>query len=227
MHAFSEQFLAAVDKSTVVDRAMAQLPADAAEVMAIQRQNIDALGGPGGWKVTPWIEGVPMSTAPIPARWIRPSGATIPMVEGLLLEVELALSRTADGNYLLLPVFELVLRRLDPKSDWPELAKQAGLMSTDGMVLGTPRPMPSADIAELPIVLTQGDGSQVRINTPLDRTALLKAAEFVTDYATQLGHPLQAGTVVTTGARIGPIPVLSGRTSVDMADLGTVEFQTA
>ncbi|KQX40056.1 hypothetical protein ASD04_05275 [Devosia sp. Root436] len=226
MHPFTAQLQQALQHDRPVPRRDAAVPSAQADTMAIQAELVGILGGTGAWKVSPWSEDKPMVAAPIPQAWIYQSGQGISLLPGLRLEVELALVSAADGTFSIAPAFELVRSRLEPGADWPDLAKKADLMSTAGLVLGPAQPLPAGDNPDCPVRLTTGDGATQTSTTPLLRDPLLRAAAWAADYADRLGLPFAAGTVIMTGARVGPMDILLGETVAELGSLGTVRFHT-
>ncbi|KRA40253.1 hypothetical protein [Devosia sp. Root635] len=225
MHPFTAQLQQALQHDKPVPRREAAIPSAWADTMAIQGELIDSLGGAGAWKVSPWSEVAAMVAAPIPAAWVYRSGQGISLQPGLRLEVELALVSIGTGGFTIAPAFELVRSRLEPGADWPDLAKKADLMSTAGLVLGSTQPLPGGDDPDCSIHLTAGDGATQTVTTPVLLDPLLRAAAWAADYAERLGSPFVAGTVVMTGARIGPVDIAAGTTIARLDGLGAVQFQ--
>lgn len=223
MHQFTLQLLDAIQRDDTVRSAMATLPS-AAEAQAIQTELVTALGGAGAWKVSPWSETAAMAAAPIPRPWIYQSGQHISVPVGTRIEVEFALVVTQDNAFAIAPAPELVRSRLEPDTDWPGPAKTADLLSTAGLVLGKARPLPTETNSPVDIRLTSGDGLVHDRNDTLSLEPLLRAAGWAADYADQLGRPFAPGTIVMTGARIGPLPIAIGRNVADISGVGMVEI---
>jgi 2-keto-4-pentenoate hydratase len=222
MQPFVQSVLAAIESNIPVRRGNVEPPHTPAEVERAQVVAIESLGGIGAWKVSPWTEKGSMWAGPIPRTWIRQSSETIEFGR-YRIEVEFALVRTADGGYELAPAIELLQSRLDPADEWPALAKEADLFSTAGLVIGTPLSMPSNALSVRKITLNNGNEPQT-VSTELSIPALLNAASWVEAHASRLGLPIEAGMIILTGARIGPVPQKDSYLRAEISDLGSVEI---
>lgn len=224
MHPFSQLLLEALHTGSPVKYANADVPATEDEALSVQAELMEALGGEGAWKVSPWSEGVAMWASPIPRAWIRRSGDQIAMQAGLRLEVEFALLLESDGSWQIAPAFELVTSRIDSNADWPELAKRADLHSSAGVIVGKAQPLPVDPAADRSITLTLGDGTELHAKTILSRKILAEAAQWLLDHAANRGLPLRPGTTVMTGARMGPMPFPLGITTAHIDGMESVSM---
>lgn len=225
MHAFAAALLDAMAQRRLVPR-HAPVPQSREEAEAVQTQLIGALGGAGGWKVSPWSgDEKAMLAAPIPQAWVHGPGDIVGAASEILLEVELALILAEDRSFLLAPAFELVRSRLEPGTDWGAIVKSADLLATAGLVLGAAVPLPEDGSCE--IRLSTSDDEQAVVTTTLAREPLLRAADWVMAQADRMGLPLSVGTPILTGARLGPIPVGPGRSVAEISGLGAVALRLA
>jgi 2-keto-4-pentenoate hydratase len=225
MHAFTIQLLDAIAHGTTVARATASLPQTSAESQSVQAELIGALGGVGGWKVSPWSPGATLSAAPMPASWVHRSGDALDL-SGLRFEVEFALVSTADGSFMIAPALELMRSRLEAGADWPDHAKTADLLVTAGLVLGTPQPLPSQGELICEIELVAGT-ERKSATTSLSIEALVEAAKWTADYAQRIGLVFPAGTPVITGARMGPLEFAADHIRAEITGFGAVEVADA
>ena len=209
-------------------------PATPTDAEAIQDGFADALGGVGAWKVSPLVAEADMVAAPIPAQWVYQSGDVVPLRPGLSVEVELALVVRRDlapGEALgtdavdLALAFELISRRLDTAQTWPPLASRADLLSTGGLVLGPRQAFPAA--GDCPITLRLGDGTETSVVTQIDPDSLLGALHWLAGHTARRGAPLKAGAAITTGARIGPVPLTAGLATAEAEGLFPVSVRFA
>ncbi|WP_173088352.1 hypothetical protein [Devosia sp. 1635] len=223
MHPFTTQLLDAITTGNPVPRTTATPPQTPAESEAIQSELIAALGGIGAWKVSPWSPGATMTAAPIPKAWVHQSAETVDL-SGLRFEVEFALVVAGDGSFRIAPALEFIRSRTQADAEWPAAAKHADLLVTGGLVLGTPQPLPPAysEIA-VAIQLLAGDESQT-LTTNLSVSDLLEAARWTSEYASRIGLPFTPGTVIITGARLGPIELAANHIRAELDSFGAVEI---
>ncbi|HEY8574930.1 MAG TPA: hypothetical protein VIL88_01180 [Devosia sp.] len=222
MQYFAQSVLEAIELNTPIQRDRVEPPVLQADVERVQLDVVERLGGVGAWKVSPWTTTGSMWAGPIPSKWIRRSGEAIEPGR-YSIEVEFALVRTEAGDYVLAPAFELLQSRLDSTQDWPASAKEADLFSTAGLVIGTSHPLPSEPLSSRVMVLTNGKTLQ-SINTELSVPKLLQAASWTEEQAVRLGIPVEAGTIILTGARIGPLPQTTSYLRAEISGFGFVEI---
>ena len=222
MHPFTQALIEA-DAQAKPLSTTDQQPQTIAEAETIQFEFIDALGGHGGWKITPWSSPDAMVAAPIPQNWLYRSPVTLQPVAGSRLEVEFALLREEEGWQVCL-AFEFLRSRLDQSQKWPALMGRADLLSGGGVVFGTARPLDSVLAGEEQLTLTHGSSAEVTVTTHFDPTTLLAAAEWLEGHAASRRGPLLPGMLVITGARIGPLPIFPGTYKASWAGLDDVEL---
>lgn len=207
MHPFTHALLEANDKASPLSTSECA-PETPGEANTIQFEFTDALGGHGGWKMTPWSSADQMLAAPIPQAWMAASSNTVQPPRGSRLEVEFALVREENGWQACL-AFEFLRSRLAGQS-WTPLARRADLLSAGGVVTGPSRPLNSLSSGDGQLTLTHSASPAVSVTTTFDPALLLAAAAWLEQHAASLGRPITAGMVVITGARIGPLPLVNG-----------------
>lgn len=222
MHPFT-QALGKADAQAKPLSASDQQPQTIAEAEAIQFEFSDALGGHGGWKMTPWSSPEAMLAAPIPQQWIYQSPITVQPVAGSRLEVEFALLREESGWQVCL-AFEFLRSRLSTSQTWPALASRADLLSAGGLVYGLPQPLHTLRTGDGQLTLTHSNSPDVTVTTTFDPIALLASAAWLEGHAARLGRPLLPGMIVITSARIGPLPIVTGTYVASWAELEDVEL---
>jgi 2-keto-4-pentenoate hydratase len=224
MHILTQHLLEALRSGQANAFDTGLVPATLADAETVQAELVGALGGHGAWKVSPWSPTAIMGAAPIPQAWMHRSGDRVRVHAGTRLEVEFALVLGANNTWQLAPAFELVDTRLDPASQWPDLAKRGDLLSSAGLVLGAAQALPADGVSERAVSLTLGDGTTQEVRTILDLAALMGAANWLLADAERRNLPLTDGTTIITGARIGPIALPMGETRASIEGLGTVEM---
>lgn len=207
MHPFTQALLDA-DRLETPLTASGHLPQTIAEADAVQFEFCNALGGHGGWKMTPWSSAETMLAAPIPRAWMHRSPTTIGPAPGSRLEVEFALVRDTKGWQVCL-AFEFLRSRLAGEG-WSPLARRADLLSAGGVVSGASRPLGTLASGDGTLTLTHSNTPAITVTTLFDPAALLAAAAWLEGHAAKLGRPILPGMVVITSARIGPLPLLDG-----------------
>ncbi|CAM3059149.1 fumarylacetoacetate hydrolase family protein [Paracoccus nototheniae] len=202
-------------------------PADTAGAYAVQTGVMRALGGRVSWKMA-LLGGRDRHAAPMPAGEVAASGASLPALpHDAAIEVETAFILGADLPAKTTPAtaldavaevrlaFELVASRYADRTAVPPLAVMADSFSSAGIVLGDVIPDWRGDLNQ-PLGLTLAlDGLPVA--APEQAPTLSDTAEFLAWLATHAAEqdmPLVAGTVIITGARIGPIPLHGAQEAV-------------
>lgn len=224
MQPFARSILEAIKTNTILDPGGIQPPETPEEIDTVQMDLVDHLGGIGAWKVSPWTQDSAMWAGPIPRHWVWQSGKEIEFGR-YGIEVELALVRKADGTYDWAPAFELVQSRLGSADAWPPSAKAGDLFSTAGLVVGAPGPMENQALSNKNIIFINGEERQA-IASEISISALLNAAGHVEAQANRLARPLETGTIIMTGARLGPLPQKAPYLYAEIEDLGAVEIGT-
>lgn len=212
------------------------LPADLAETYRIQTELALALGEIGAWKLAPVPAEDAPSCSPLPASVIAQNGARI-AADGTRAEVEIAVTLAADldedrpytpedlraaiaGVHLAL---EFIGSRYADPAQMPALATSADLQNNVAIVLG---PLVSFDelpeFAQQDIALFDNGNEIARTEGNSSTAATLSALAWLARHARSRGLPLRAGTVVITGARIGPIEVDGPALEARASGLGTV-----
>ncbi|MGV3650258.1 MAG: hypothetical protein ACO1OK_02445 [Devosia sp.] len=212
----TQALLAAHRSGTPVDPAsVSEQPTDMAAAYDVQEAVLAELGESRAWKVGPWVEGKAPACAPIPTAWIYGDGVSLPAPPIGGLEVEFALLPQGDPLdpdtvVEVALVYELVASRLSNPKSWPEPTRFADFQSSAGIILGVARDMPETGDKTIELSFESG-ADPVIVHTSFDREALLKALRWMAEEAARRGRPIRKGDVVITGARIGPIPVPSGK----------------
>lgn len=203
-------------------------PATTAEAYAVQDAVIRTVGPRGGWKVSPLREGM-ARCSPIPARFFvdAPAQFDATFLTSSFAEVEIAVRFGADplagGRALTLagiagciacvhPAVELLSSRFVAPETVPDLQRLADLQGCAAVVLGAPTTDWSMlEFAELSFDLSlAGQDVSLKPNSPTTRQTL-EALCWLVDHAASRGAPLQAGDVVITGARLGPVSLHGAR----------------
>jgi len=221
------------------------LPLDRAGAYAVQDATLSAMGPAGGWKVGAGGPALEPACAPLPARGIKATGATLfgaPWkLRGIEVEVALRLGRDLipesgeSGVAMLqgavdavLPVIEVVETRL---ADWrgsDPLSQLADLQSHGALIVGAASSMAPADLDlrmlqaylafdRQPVASTRG------ANPAGDIWRLLG---WLAWHCVQRGQPLRAGQVVTTGSCTGLLFAPEGaHVQAHLDGIGMVELQ--
>lgn len=210
-------------------------PPDPDAAYAVQAAVMRQSSGPASWKMA-LLAGRDRHAAAMPASEIRASGATLaPLPADTAIEVETAFVLGADLPAGSTPkaalaavaevrlAFEIVSSRYRDRTVVHPLEAMADCFNSAGIVLGDAIP-----------------DWQNRLNGPLDLTLSLdgqpvaateqgvtlpQTADFLAWLSTRaadMGLPLVAGTVIISGARIGPIPLGGAREATATAGPVTV-----
>ncbi|WP_332719092.1 fumarylacetoacetate hydrolase family protein [Pelagibacterium mangrovi] len=220
--------------ATVEDTA---LPTTLADAYKVQAQTVEALGGVGAWKVVPKPADDAPSCSPLPAAALLEDGANIERTDALRVEVEIAvvigtdlteervyeakdIAAAVSGLHL---IFEFIGSRFADPAAMPVLATTADLQNNIAVVVG-----PAHQSGELPqldkqdIVLFD-NGVEVQSTAGNASTdAMFEAIAWLANHARLRGLPLTAGTVVITGARLGPIAVTGPAVEARAGGFGSV-----
>lgn len=193
-------------------------PARPGNAYAVQAEVMRALGCPVSWKMA-LLCGKDRHTAAMPASEIYRSGATLTgLPPDAAIEVETALVLGTDlrpggtvGTALdavaeLRLAFEIIGSRYADRTKVPPLAAMADSFSSAGIVLGDAIPDWRAALDRplgLTLKLNDKDVPAVEQSLGLDQTG--DFLMWLAQHAAEQRLPLLAGTVIITGARIGPI----------------------
>lgn len=213
-------------------------PATIADAYAIQDATLDRLGGSGGWKVAPAVEGDPRCSALL-ASAFHQSGVTLEVpAHGFEIEVETAFvfGRDVSAEEARDPVLveaaietvhlavELISSRYVDRKAVPVFTAIADLQNNGGVILGEGiRNWRQMDLEQLALDL-EIDGTPQplqRKNASFDQT--LPALLWLCSHAASRGRGIRKGDVVITGARLGPVHLGNGsRMKASAPDLGAV-----
>jgi 2-keto-4-pentenoate hydratase len=209
-------------------RKLAALPADVRpagieEAYAIQRAWPRATPI-YGWKVGPGATPDGLCAAPLLGDAALRSSAEVPFSEGLAVEVEVTVTLGANNSIASLHMsYELFQSRyVDRKQvDFPSVL--ADYLNNAGIVVG-PATTAEIPLESLEVVLTE-DGKEIaRTATGMSLNETKTNIAWLARHAAESGAPLAAGTVILTGARLGPIAVKPGSRYVATSALGQVEL---
>jgi 2-keto-4-pentenoate hydratase len=197
-------------------------PASETQAYAVQDAIILAIGTRGGWKVSPLREGK-ARCSPIPASFFMdaPTQFDAAFLDGCLAEVEIAVRFKADplgqGRVLspanlaeciasVHPAVELLSSRFAAPDGAPDLHRLADLQGCIAVILGAPvTDWPGLEFAELPFgLMLAGQEVSLKVNSPTTEQTL-EALCWLADHAASRDTPIEAGNVVITGARLGPV----------------------
>jgi 2-keto-4-pentenoate hydratase len=218
-------------------------PTTLAEAWHLQDVLVDALGGHGGWKVSPARPDREPGCAPIarerifasPAAWQAPLGTA------LQVEVEVAVTFAHDltgpatftaGDIrgaiaALHPAFEVVSSRLRHKDQLPDICGVADLQSNAALVLGPGTAAWQAlDLGRLRMdLLVDGQSvAQASEGTPL--ATMIDSLVWLANHARDRGRPLRRTDAILTGARILPTTIAPGAMAVARVEhLGEVALR--
>lgn len=213
-------------------------PPDTAAAYAVQSEVMRKLGGRASWKMA-LLGGRDRHTAAMPGSEVVASGSTLPALSpDAAIEVETAFilgadlpagstsSAALDAVAEVRLAFELVASRYADRTAVPPLEAMADCFSSAAIVLGDPIPDWRTHLDQ-PLGLTLAlDGQQ--ISAPEQTPALTETADFLAWLATHAAGQnmqLSAGTIIITGARIGPIPLRDAREA--FASFGPITVRTA
>jgi 2-keto-4-pentenoate hydratase len=177
-----------------------------------------------GWKVGPGATPCGLCAAPLLGNAPLASLAEVPFSEGLGIEIEVTVT-LGEGNAVasLHMSYELFQSRYADRTQVGFASVLADHLNNAGIVIG-----PAAD-AEIPletleVVLTEDGAEIARTATGMSLAETKTNIAWLAKHAATSGTPLAAGTVILTGARLGPIEVKPGSRYVAMSPLGAVEL---
>ncbi len=193
-------------------------PATMAQAYRIQARTIALLGPVGGWKHG-LLDGRTLSCAPILRDAIHESGVTLPLATGLKIEIETAvrlaapLRSGADKTQIRAAIgamhlaFECLGPRFAAPAERTPLEVMADRFSNHALVIGDEIPnWDSRDLASLPIAAMSNASPDGRPRG-MSMQETLAFLGFVAAQAEDQGTPLQAGQIIITGARLGPVTI--------------------
>ncbi|SEQ48292.1 2-keto-4-pentenoate hydratase [Devosia sp. YR412] len=224
----------------IVDLPAEAVPQSVEEAYQVQAETVAGLGPVGAWKLAPMPEtGVPFA-APILAKDVVASGATLALADfsDLAIEVEVALIigqdlparaegyTPADVKSVIGSVsvaLELLATRFVDRSTQPRLAMIADLQNNGGVVLGAPVPADNLPEFGQQAMVLRFDGVEAAQTVGNATTEnMLAALAWLAGHAASIGLPLKAGDVVITGARLGPVALGGNQVEAEAAGLGKV-----
>ncbi|RYE11234.1 MAG: hydratase [Hyphomicrobiales bacterium] len=209
-------------------------PASEADAMAVQRALLSRRRT-SGWKVGPHPSGSGWAGAPLRGHSPLASPATLTAQDAasMQIEVEVAVvlgsdlpagatpaeAKAAIGTAHL--AFELFRSSYADRTaqDVPSLL--ADHFNNAGIVLGSGRPLTGDDDLAVLTVQLHRDGAAIGDSgkgASLD--LVLESLCWLAGYASELGAPLQRGTAILTGARIGPLSVAAAGAYAGQSPLG-------
>lgn len=211
-------------------------PPDTATAYAVQSEVMRQLGGRASWKMA-LLGGRERHAAAMPVDEIFASGATLrSLPHDAAIEVETAFilgedvpAGTKPGAVLeavaeVRLAFEVVASRYGDRTAVTPLEAMADCFSSAAIVLGETIPDWQRHLDQ-PLGLTLVlDGQPV--DAPEQAPTLTETADFLAwlaSHAAKQNLPLSAGTVIITGARLGPIPLHGAREAI--AGLGSTQVR--
>jgi 2-keto-4-pentenoate hydratase len=214
------------------------IPPDISAAYRIQNEVLDALGPVGAWKVSPFPdEGEPFCS-PLPKSFVHQSGVRLPRdtFNDLGIEVEIAFTlghdlkagagpneaRDAIGSVHI--ALELISSRYTDRSAVPRTAAFADLQSGGGIVLGEAYAFDgSKDFNQEQLTLTLDSADVATAQNGASTANALRALAWLANHAAARNLMLSKGTVIITGARIGPKSFSGEQAMGTSASFGTVE----
>ena len=210
-------------------------PAGVDDAYAVQAEVMRQLGGRVSWKMA-LLGGKDRQTAAMPASEVFYSGATLTgLPPDAAIEVETALMLGADlqpgctidaaldavGQVRL--AFEIIGSRFADRATVSPLEAMADSFSSAGIVLGDAIPdWRKALEHPLNLALVLDDRPVTATEQWLSLNETANFLRWLATHAAQQGMPLCAGTVIITGARIGPIPLSGVRAAVARSEAAQV-----
>lgn len=222
----AEALLAHRARAALIDGLSAELiPSDLEAAYAVQTETIRGLGPVGAWKVSPFPSSGEPAASPLLRSDLFEDGAALIASDyagiGIEAEVAVTLNRALpaqptpytpddlhDAVGSLHLAIEVIATRYADRAKVPLLAQIADLQNGGAIVLGRARQGSEwPELGQQPINLS-ADGKIVESVTGGATTAnVLAALSWLANHAAARGLPLEAGTVVITGARIGALPL--------------------
>lgn len=197
-------------------------PQDEAEAYAVQSAVLN--GEPvAGWKVAPARDGV-IRAAPLAASRLLPDQAALPAgMVAPLLEVELALRIERDVPAGAAPeqilasigdvcmAFEILDSRFTDRKAVPPLQGLADAQSNRAFSAAeTGVPWGKVELADVPMAVFCDDTLLQDIPGGATSAQVAEAVVWLAGHAASRGLPLQAGHIIITGSRLGPMPLPKG-----------------
>jgi 2-keto-4-pentenoate hydratase len=213
------------------------VPSDMGAAYRVQSETILALGPLGAWKVSPYPDSGEPVCSPLPLSYVKASGAPLPRaaLHDPHIEVEIAFTldrdlgagataddaRAAIGSVHV--ALEIIASRYTDRHAVPRTAALADLQSGAGIVLGAPIGFdPTFEFGAETLAL-RFDNAEVAgtANGPTTDNAI-RALAWLASHAHSRSTPLLAGTVIITGARLGPKPLTGKAIVATSVHLGQV-----
>jgi 2-keto-4-pentenoate hydratase len=217
-------------------------PGDAATAYAIQDRVSAKLGSIGGWKTAPSRDGIAFNWAPVPASGVFRSGDAVAISDlprgaielevGFLVKTDLPPRATPYSRDEVVPALgelcaclELFSSRYSARRSRGAMEVLADAQNAFGIVLGTgTADWHNLDLAGTSLTLDYA-GSMHRNTGGRLVPDLVDACAVLANTTQRLGG-LQAGQVILTGARIGPVPSFAPGLVTGHIDLvGAVTFR--
>jgi 2-keto-4-pentenoate hydratase len=224
---------------TTIDDLPAELvPPDMDAAYAIQTETLAVLGPVGAWKVSPYPETGEPFCSPLPLSYLHRSGETLARADfhdlGIEVEIAVTLARDLDAGATAAEALaaigsvhlalELIASRFTDRKAVPRTAVFADLQNGGGIVLGEPvrlNALPELGEEALTLVFDGEDAGSAAGGPSTEN--MLRSLAWLASHAAGRGLALKAGTVVITGARIGPTP-FAGRLVAAKSDrFGAIE----
>ena len=199
-------------------------PATLSDAYAVQDATLRRLGPVGGWKVAAKPHGEPRCAA-LPALAIHQSGEKLSVPKsGYELEVETAFvfgRRVRPGDDVLSSIrsvhlaIEVLGSRFADRRSLHPLQPIADMQSNAAIVVGPPvAEWEDHDLATLDMDLRIDGAPIAAVQRHHSREQAVSLLSWLAAHSDSRGLPLDDGTVVITGARIGPLSLGAGKTAV-------------
>lgn len=217
LDALSQALIAAHDGGAPVGPvAESEVPADMPAVYALQDRIMASIGASGGWKILAGAPGEPIC-APIPANRYFADGARLDAKKHkfIIAEVEVAVKLGADLRGTITaetaaaaiasvhPALEFVANPFVDRDATPRNLQLGDLQSNGAVVVG---PAITGDVqsqlSRLAVTLHYDGALSKSVEAGASWDDILAALVWLAPHAERRGHPLKAGDVVITGARI-------------------------
>lgn len=177
-----------------------------------------------GWKVGPGATPDGLCAAPLLGIAALASPADVPFSEGLGIEVEVTVTLGADNAIASLHMsYELFQSRYADRTQVGFASVLADHLNNAGIVVG-PAATAEVPLETLEVVLTEDGVEIARTATGMSLDETKTNIAWLAKHAAKHGAPLAAGTVILTGARLGPIGIKPGSRYVATSPLGAVEL---
>lgn len=214
-------------------------PATLDDAYAVQDAILDQIGAVGGWKVAPKPDDDPRCSV-IPKAWILPTGSKMRLPPGGEVEVETAIVLAHDlppnpteaqvlaaiGTVAL--AIEVLGSSFADRRKQPTLDPIADLQSNAAVIVAPGiADWRYLDLGALDFALAQDGVPMIGPQRHAGLSDALPCLIWLATHAAQRGHPLTAGTVIITGARLGPLPVSAGKVTASSPILGETSVHFA